>query len=287
VNIFTDRLSKPILELKSATEKLSQGQTNFEIRISRSDELGSLVDSFNKMTKQLARSKIELKKAEREAAWRDIARRVAHEIKNPLTPMKLSIQHLYEIFKDKKGEDFSEVLTKTKNMMTTEIDKLNKIATEFSNFAKLPGRDYEPLKINDVIREVVSLYSSEPNIEFSLNLPILSPYVYADNQELNRVFQNLIKNAIQSIEDEGLIEISSISGDNFIIVRIKDNGTGISPEVMKHLFTPNFSTKSSGMGLGLAIAKKSLDDMRASISFESKVNIGTTVELRFNVYKTE
>ena len=287
VNIFTDRLSKPILELKSATEKLSQGQTNFEIRISRSDELGSLVDSFNKMTKQLARSKIELKKAEREAAWRDIARRVAHEIKNPLTPMKLSIQHLYEIFKDKKGEDFSEVLTKTKNMMTTEIDKLNKIATEFSNFAKLPGRDYEPLKINDVIREVVSLYSSEPNIEFSLKLPILSPYVYADNQELNRVFQNLIKNAIQSIEDEGLVEISSTSRDNFIIVRIKDNGTGISPEVMKHLFTPNFSTKSSGMGLGLAIAKKSLDDMKASISFESKVNIGTTVELRFNVYKSE
>ncbi len=285
VNIFTDRLSKPILELKSATEKLSQGQTNFEIRISRNDELGSLVDSFNKMTKQLARSKIELKKAEREAAWRDIARRVAHEIKNPLTPMKLSIQHLYEIFKDKKGEDFSDVLTKTKNMMTTEIDKLNKIATEFSNFAKLPGRDYEPLKINNVIREVVSLYSSEPNIEFLLKLSELSPYVYADNQELNRVFQNLIKNAIQSIEDEGVVEISTNLKDNFIIVRIKDNGTGISPEVMKHLFTPNFSTKSSGMGLGLAIAKKSLDDMKASISFESKLNIGTTVELKLKVYK--
>jgi len=287
VNIITDRLSRPILELKAATEKLSQGQTNFEIKIDRNDEFGSLVDSFNKMTKQLARSKIELKKAEREAAWRDIARRVAHEIKNPLTPMKLSIQHLYEMYKDKRESDFGDVLLKTKDMITSEVDKLNKIATEFSYFAKLPGRDYEPLKVNEIIKDVVSLYSAEVRIEFRLKLDISSPYIFADKQELNRVFQNLIKNSIQAIEDEGFIEISSVGKDDLIIVRIIDNGEGMTLEVMSKLFTPNFSTKSTGMGLGLAITKKSLDDMQASIKFESKEKKGTIVELKFKAYKPE
>jgi nitrogen fixation/metabolism regulation signal transduction histidine kinase len=284
VNIITDRLSKPILELKAATEKLSKGQTNFEIKIDRNDEFGSLVDSFNKMTKQLARSKIELKKAEREAAWRDIARRVAHEIKNPLTPMKLSIQHLFEMYKDKRDADFGDVLLKTKDMITSEVDKLNKIATEFSNFAKLPGRNYEPLKINDVIKDVVSLYSAETRIEFRIKLDISSPYIYADRQELNRIFQNLIKNAIQAIEDDGLVEITSSRSEDLLIVKIIDNGEGMAPETIARLFTPNFSTKGAGMGLGLAITKKSLDDMAAIINFTSKENIGTTVEIIFKVY---
>ena len=247
--------------------------------------MGSLVDSFNKMTKQINRSKIELKKAEREAAWRDIARSVAHEIKNPLTPMKLAIQHLYEIFKNRKNEDFGEVLTKTKDMITNEIDRLNRIATEFSNFAKLPGRNYENLGINEVIREVISLYENEPKIEFVLKLKPLSDYIYADRQELNRVFQNLIKNAIQSISDKGVIEISSYRAEEYITVLIQDNGSGIEPEVLRKLFTPNFSTKSTGMGLGLAITKKSLDDIGAEISFESKLNQGTKVKINFKISK--
>src|SRR5690606_11967638 len=155
------------------------------------------------------RSKKELKKAEREAAWRDIARRVAHEIKNPLTPMKLSIQHLVNVYNENGKSDFPVVIEKTKMLIINEIDKLNRIATEFSNIAKLPRRNYKPLNLNKIIQEVISLYKTHPNIEFITVLEKDIPLVNADSEEMNRVFQNIIKNAVQAIEDNGVIEVRS------------------------------------------------------------------------------
>ncbi len=283
VSVVTQRISKPILELKNATDKLSKGEENIEIKLKSNDELGSLVESFNKMTKELIKSKSELKKAEREAAWRDIARRVAHEIKNPLTPMKLSIQHLFAVYKDKPDEEFKEVLEKTKVMIVNEIDKLNRIATEFSNFAKLPRRNYEFLNINSILEDVISLYSLEPKIEFKKLLSKNLPDIFGDKQELNRAFQNIIKNAVQSISEKGTIEVESYSTNEFVYVKVTDNGCGIEPEILNKLCEPNFSTKSQGMGLGLAITKKTLDDMKASIGFTSKINEGTTVIVKFPV----
>lgn len=285
VSFFTERISKPILELQEATEKLSRGQSNVEIKTKRSDEMGALVKSFNKMTKDLERSKRELKKAEREAAWRDIARRVAHEIKNPLTPMKLSIQHLYDFYKEKKGKNFEALLTKTKDLIYNEVDKLNRIATEFSDFAKLPGRDYKPVDVNNILEDVISLYSLDPRVEFKKSLQKRINYIYGDRQELNRVFQNLVKNAIQALDGSGIVEIKSYQKDKFVFVEVNDNGSGMEPEVLNKLFEPNFSTKTRGMGLGLAITKKSLDDMKAIIEFQSELNVGTQVTIRFNVYE--
>lgn len=289
VSFLTERISKPILQLQSATEKLSKGDNIDTINIDRNDELADLVNSFNNMTKELEKSKEELKKAEREAAWRDIARRVAHEIKNPLTPMKLSIQHLSDIYSKNGKDHFPLVLNKTKELIINEIDKLNRIATEFSNFAKLPTRNYEPLKVNDIIEDVVSLYLRSPNINFVLNLSEDTGLIKADKQELNRVFQNLVKNSIQSIHDVGTVEITSYRIFDKVYVEVKDTGCGMPAEVLQKLFEPNFSTKSSGMGLGLAISKKSLDDMKAEIHFESEVNTGTLVRIRFHAYneKTE
>jgi two-component system, NtrC family, nitrogen regulation sensor histidine kinase NtrY len=283
VSFITQRISKPILELKNATDKLSRGEDNIEIKIKSNDELGSLVESFNKMTKELEKSKNELKKAEREAAWRDIARRVAHEIKNPLTPMKLSIQHLFSIYKDEPNDEFKEVLGKTKVMIVNEIDKLNHIATEFSNFAKLPRRNFEYLNINSILDEVISLYSLEPKVEFVKSLFPNLPEIFGDKQELNRAFQNIIKNAVQSISESGKIEVESYSTNEFVYVKVVDNGCGIEPDILNKLCEPNFSTKSQGMGLGLAITKKTLDDMKATISFDSKLNYGTTVTVKFPV----
>lgn len=281
VSFVTAKISKPILILQKATERLAKGEEDFVIDIERSDELGSLVDSFNKMTKDLAKSKNRLKKAEREAAWRDIARRVAHEIKNPLTPMKLSIQHLYFLYQEKDFENFEAVLKKTKELIINEIDKLNRIATAFSDFAKLPSRNYEPLNVNDILTDVVSLYSLNRNVEFEKELQEdLSP-VLGDKQELNRVFQNLIKNAVQSIAKSGRITVTSYNLGKHVVVEIKDNGCGMEPEILAKLFEPNFSTKSTGMGLGLAITRKSLEDMKAEIKIESKVNLGTTVRIEF------
>lgn len=285
VSFLTERISSPILALRNATEKVSKGDINVAIDINRNDELGDLVKSFNTMTIELEKSRSELKKAEREEAWRDIARRVAHEIKNPLTPMKLSIQYLAEIYKTGDTKTFHDVLYKTKKMISDEIDKLNRIATEFSYFAKLPKRNYEPLYVNEVLEDVISLYSNHPNIKFKIELNDSETKIMADKQELNRIFQNLIKNSVQAIIKKGVIEIKSIrSHDNFKI-EIADDGIGMDADTQKKLFEPNFSTKSSGMGLGLAITKKSLDDMKAKIKFESKLGAGTKVILEFKVYK--
>ncbi|MBN1634516.1 MAG: HAMP domain-containing protein [Ignavibacteria bacterium] len=288
VTFFTERLSKPVLELKEAADRVSRGESDVEIKIkNRTDEIGSLVDSFNDMTKKLEKSKEELKRAEREAAWRDIARRVAHEIKNPLTPMKLSIQHLKKSYRTKSREDFNSILDKTERLITNEIDKLNRIATEFSNFAKLPSRDYEPLNVNEILEEVISLYTSHKNIEFKKELSGIELSVMADRQEINRVFHNLLKNSIQAIDDKGIIIVKSYEMGEFAIVEISDNGEGIEPDMLKKLFEPNFSIKSKGMGLGLAITKKSLDDMKAEIQIQSKSGKGTKVSIRFNLYKRE
>lgn len=285
VAFITAKLSKPISILQEATERIAQGEENVVIDIDRNDEFGSLVDSFNKMTRDLAKSKDKLKKVEREAAWRDIARRVAHEIKNPLTPMKLSIQHLYNIYQEKDLDNFEVILKKTKELIIKEIDKLNKIATAFSDFAKLPQRNYEPLNINEVLEDVISLYSLNTEIKIVKNLFSDLYSVKADRQEMNRVFQNILKNSVQSIEDNGIIEVRSFNTPKKVVVEIKDNGCGIEPEILHKLFEPNFSTKSTGMGLGLAITKKSLDDMKAKISFNSKLGQGTTVIMNFIRYE--
>lgn len=284
VTFLTHRFSSPILKLQNATERISLGDSNVELKINRKDEIGNLLESFNKMAKELESSKDKLKKAEREAAWRDIARRVAHEIKNPLTPMKLSIQHLFDVYNNGNQNNFPEVLKKTRNIIINEIDKLNRIATEFSNFAKLSGKNYEEVDLNEVIEEVVSLYKLAPDIEFIDSLDKDAGKILADRQELNRVFQNLIKNSIQAIESSGRIEIKTYKDGNYIYAEIRDNGSGIDDSVMKDLFEPNFSTKSTGMGLGLAITKKTLDEMKAVITFDSVLNKGTRVTIRFLPY---
>ncbi len=283
ITFFVERITRPISILKLATDKLSRGESNIRIELDRKDEFGSLVDSFNRMTAELEVSKEKLKKAEREAAWRDIARRVAHEIKNPLTPMKLSIQHLYDLYLNKKNEEkFEGTLTKTKNIMLNEIDKLNKIATEFSNFVKLPERNYIEVDVNEIITDVVSLYEKSPGITFEISLQENLNLITGDKQELNRVFQNIIKNSVQSIYTEGTIKIVSRESDLYINVTIEDNGEGMDNETMEKLFEPNFSTKSSGMGLGLSITKKSLDSMDAKINYDSVKGKGTKVNIVFS-----
>ena len=287
VGIITARLSKPISVLQEATERLAKGEEDVVIDIDRSDEFGSLVDSFNKMTHDLKKSREQLKKAEREAAWRDIARRVAHEIKNPLTPIKLSIQHLHNLYTEKEFENFEEALKKAKELITKEIDKLSKIATAFSDYAKLPQRNYEQLNINEVLEDVISLYSLNKEIKIEKDLASDLKRVKADRQELNRVFQNLIKNAIQALEgkdngsDESMVSVKSYNSKEKVIVEIRDNGTGMDKEQLGKLFEPNFSTKSTGMGLGLSITKKALDDMKAEIKFMSRSGDGTVVKVLF------
>jgi signal transduction histidine kinase len=287
VNVLAYRISNPILKLQKATEQLSRGIIDIEVRSNSSDEIGDLVKSFNRMVKELKRTQAELKKAERETAWRDIARQVAHEIKNPLTPMKLAMQHMFKAYSS-GSENFESIIKSTNKMIIDQVETLNKIATEFSNFAKLPGRNYEQLNIDDILKDVAHLMNTRNNIELKLE-PRGHHRITGDKDEVKRAIINIIKNSLQAIDEKttgarnGKIIISSEKRNGFYHLKVKDNGQGMDEEVLNKLFEPYFSTKSSGMGLGLVITKKILDDMKAKINVSSRAGEGTEIEIVFKM----
>ena len=288
VNFLSYRISNPILRLQKATEQLSQGNIDVQVRSNSKDEIGELVNSFNKMIKELKRSRAELKKAEREGAWRDIARQVAHEIKNPLTPMKLAMQHLYHAYTH-GSNDFQTIIQTTNKLIIDQVETLNRIATEFSNFAKLPSRNYELLNMNEILEDVVRLMDTKGKINLKLDPAINREMVMGDKDEVKRALINIVKNSMQAIEEiedtkiTGKVNVESVRKNGFYSVKIKDNGVGMDDDTQQKLFEPYFSTKSSGMGLGLVITKKILDDMKAVIKVQSSRSAGTEVEINFRI----
>jgi nitrogen fixation/metabolism regulation signal transduction histidine kinase len=286
INFLSYRISNPILKLQKATEQLSKGNINIEVKSNSKDEIGVLVDSFNRMIKELKRSRAELKKAERESAWRDIARQVAHEIKNPLTPMKLAMQHLYYAYKN-SSPDFNNILQTTNKLIIDQIEVLNRIATEFSNFAKLPSRNYQFLNMNEIVSDVVKLMNSKNNILLKLDSSTYNKNVYGDKDDLRRALINIVKNSLQAVDEKqnniGKVTVSAVCINGYYKLNISDNGEGMDDDTLNKLFEPYFSTKSSGMGLGLVITKKILDDMKADITVHSQKSVGTNVEINFKV----
>lgn len=288
VNFLSYRISNPILRLQKATEQLSQGNIDVQVKSSSKDEIGELVNSFNRMIKELKRSRAELQKAEREGAWRDIARQVAHEIKNPLTPMKLAMQHLYYAYTH-GSNDFQSIIQTTNKLIIDQVETLNRIATEFSNFAKLPSRNYELLNMNEILEDVVSLMDTRGKITLKLDPAVDKELVMGDRDEVKRALINIIKNSMQAIDEiedssfKGKVDVESIRKNGFYSVKIKDNGIGMDDDTQQKLFEPYFSTKSSGMGLGLVITKKILDDMKAIIKVQSSISAGTEVVINFKI----
>lgn len=290
VNFLSYRISNPILKLQKATEQLSKGNIDVQVKSSSKDEIGELVRSFNRMIRELKRSRAELKKAEREGAWRDIARQVAHEIKNPLTPMKLAMQHLYYAYTH-GSNDFKSIIQTTNRLIIEQVETLNRIATEFSNFAKLPSRNYELLNMDEILQDVIDLMDTGGKINLKLEKGLENEFVMGDKDEIKRALINIVKNSIQAIDEKepnkgketGKIEIEGARNNGYYSVKIKDNGVGMDENTQSQLFEPYFSTKSSGMGLGLVITKKILDDMNAKIKVNSMPGKGTEVEIRFKI----
>ncbi len=288
VNFLSYRISNPILRLQKATEQLSQGNIDVQVKSNSKDEIGELVNSFNRMIKELKRSRAELKKAEREGAWRDIARQVAHEIKNPLTPMKLAMQHLYYAYTHGTN-DFQSIIQTTNKLIIDQVETLNRIATEFSNFAKLPSRNYELLNMNDILEDVVRLMDTKGKIILKLDSSVNKDLVMGDKDEVKRALINIIKNSMQAIDEieepsvKGKVNVESVRKNGYFSVKIMDNGIGMDDDTQQRLFEPYFSTKSSGMGLGLVITKKILDDMKARIKVNSSRSAGTEVEINFKI----
>ncbi|HOT89348.1 MAG TPA: ATP-binding protein, partial [Bacteroidales bacterium] len=268
------------LPMKLIQEKLSRlklGKKNEKISWKKNDEIGGLIDDYNRVIDELAVSAEMLAKSERESAWREMAKQIAHEIKNPLTPMKLSVQHLKKAW-DEKTPDWEKRFEKFSKTMIEQIESLSNIASEFSDFSKLPKTIDEPIDLIQIIENAVELYrENKQNIYF--NKPELGKWeVLADKTQLIRIFNNLIKNSVQAISslENGMIEIGIKKEESQYVIEIKDNGVGIANEQKEKIFSPNFTTKTGGMGLGLAMVRNIVENYKGKIWFESETGIGTT-----------
>jgi len=281
--VISNRITYPLVLLKEKLSVIKLGGKNEMIAWKGSDEIASLVNEYNRMVIELMNSAEQLAQSEREGAWKEMAKQVAHEIKNPLTPIKLSVQLLERSWKD-KDLDFNNKLKRFAEMLTEQVNTLSNIATEFSNFAQMPTPNVEIVNFNEIIITAVNLFKNTSQVEFKVNIPEYSIRLIADKDYLVRILNNLIKNALQAVESkkEGIIEISLSNNEkDKIKLEIRDNGIGISDEIKHKIFMPNFTTKSTGSGLGLAMVKNMMKLLGGDIYFESDKYNGTKFTLLF------
>jgi two-component system, NtrC family, nitrogen regulation sensor histidine kinase NtrY len=275
---LSNYITKTIRTISDKIRSVEINKVNEPIEWPLNDEIGVLVSEYNKMIVQLDQSTKKLAQSEREEAWREMAKQVAHEIKNPLTPMKLSVQHLERSLKSNDTE-FDEKMKSFSERMIQQIDTLSSIATEFSNFAKMPKSNIREVDLIKIIEASVYLFNNEKNVEIIFEKNNGNHYlVQGDDEQLTRVFNNLLKNAVQSIPDhkKGVITVSISTKRTVYLISVKDNGIGISDEQHEKIFVPNFTTKSSGSGLGLAMVQQIITAHNGSIYFESKEGEGST-----------
>ncbi len=276
-------ITLPLRRLQENFLKIQFGKKNEKLHYdNKDDEIGQLVNAYNNKLEELEYTANQLAKSERESAWKEMAKQVAHEIKNPLTPMKLSVQQLLRAF-DPNDPNGEEKLKKVASSIIEQIDALTKIANEFSNFAKMPSPNYEKINLVDLIKTVVSVFSSSL-VDVSFTYTHENIKINGDKDQLIRVFNNLIKNAIQAIEESGKngkVEICLSHGKNGVHISIKDNGIGIPDNKKEKIFVPYFTTKSTGTGIGLAIVKQIIENHKGTVSFESKEGEGTVFNIHF------
>jgi len=283
---IANQITRPLVVIQENLRKIELGKRNEPIRYGRNDEIGSLVKEYNKKVDELAVSAELLARSERESAWREMAKQIAHEIKNPLTPMKLNIQQLQRAkASGEKDEKFMERVTST---LIEQIDNLSNIATEFSNFAKIPTARNQVFNLSGQLQKVIDLFDtrSRVGIEFHSNgLDYIE--VNADREQLSRAIINLVKNGIQAIPErkKGKVTIELNRRDHMAKIAVSDNGAGIPVDLRDKLFSPSFTTKSSGMGLGLAIVKNIVENFSGSIWFETELGKGTTFYIEIPVHE--
>ena len=274
------RLTKPLSDLTEAARRVARGDLEHPVPGAGPDELGEVVASFNQMQSDLGESRAKLVKAEKEAAWRDMARQVAHEVKNPLTPMRLAAEHLRRAWRD-KAPNFDEVLTRGVDLIVRQTESLQRIATAFSDFARFPARRREPVNLPALVEEALDLWRQAPDLTIERRIERPLPMLSADPDELRRVVVNLAKNAVEAMEGRtGHLTVSLVRDGASLVLTLADDGPGIPDDVLPRLFEPYLSTKTKGTGLGLAICKRAIDDLAGTIAIRSRAGEGTTVTVR-------
>jgi signal transduction histidine kinase len=274
---ITNRITRSFSLIGDKMKEITLGKVAEEIVWTKDDEIGELVTQYNKMVHQLEESAEVLAKSEREGAWREMARQVAHEIKNPLTPMKLSIQYLQKSIQNNQP-NVQQLTTNVATTLIEQIDHLSKIAADFSQFANIGNKKLEKMDLHSVIGSLVDLYSANPRMELVWNKVPDILLMRTDKTHMNRLFTNLLSNAVDACSErrQCVVTINEVLKDDFVIISITDNGEGIPEEMQSKIFTPNFTTKTSGTGLGLAMCKSIVEQAGGSIWFETVEEKGTT-----------
>ncbi|RYY37218.1 MAG: HAMP domain-containing protein [Sphingobacteriaceae bacterium] len=278
--IIARQITAPLNFIQSSLSRIIYGRKNEPIKWERDDEIGGLVKEYNKMIAALENSAQKLAQSERESAWREMAKQVAHEIKNPLTPLKLGLQLLDKSWKDKDPK-FDQKFERFSRSFVEQIESLSSIASEFSAFAKMPDTKMEQLNLFDVLNQAVIIFKQMDNLRIIYPQSDKPFVINADRDQLLRCFNNLLKNAIEATPPDrsGIIEINYTVTSKNILLSIKDNGNGIPEAMREKIFEPNFTTKSSGTGLGLAFIKNSIENAGGKVWFETTIGVGTTFYL--------
>jgi nitrogen fixation/metabolism regulation signal transduction histidine kinase len=281
---MAERIADPVSRLTRATARIARGDFDVHLAATSSDELRRLVEDFNRMASELQRQRAELERTNRLEAWAEMARQVAHEIKNPLTPIQLNAEHLRRVHTD-RGEPLGAVLGDCVETILTQVRLLRQISSEFSNFASSPTARPSVVRVPELVRDIVDPYRAGlgERIDLRVDAPESLPPVLVDRTLVTRSLTNLVENALHAMPGRGTLAVSGTAEDGFVAVRVSDTGAGMDPEALARAFEPYFSTKATGTGLGLPIAKRNVELSGGTVAIESERDRGTTIIVRLPV----
>lgn len=278
------RVTRPVSKLVEGAKEVASGNWDARVAIQSRDEIGALAGAFNQMTGQLAEQRERLVQTERVAAWRELARRLAHELKNPLFPLQITVENLRRA-REQNAADFDEIFRESTEALLAEIQNLKTIVGRFSDFAKMPRPELQPVDVNEMVRGVTRLFEprfiapGEPEITTELHLDEKLPLIQADSTLLHRAIGNLVLNAIDAMPNGGKLTLCTMAHDTGVRLEISDTGAGLTREECERLFTPYYTTKRHGTGLGLAIVQSVVSDHGGRISVTSEPDHGTTFRI--------
>jgi signal transduction histidine kinase len=278
------RITRPVVELAEGAREVATGRWDTRIEVRGTGEIGQLGTAFNDMTRTLAAQKERLVQTERVAAWRELARRLAHELRNPLFPMQITVENMQRA-KQLEAKQFLEVFNESTATLKTELANLNTIVGRFSDFSKMPTPQFAKVNVNEILRSAVRLFEAQFNAvgkptittELFLNEPL--PEIDADADLLHKAFQNLVLNALDAMPAGGTLTLRTFERERNIRIEVADTGKGLTPEECSRLFTPYYTTKQQGTGLGLAIVQSVVSDHRGTISVTSDEGRGTSFKI--------
>jgi nitrogen fixation/metabolism regulation signal transduction histidine kinase len=274
------RVTRPLEQLAAAARSVGTGEREVRVDVSSPDEFGELAEAFNRMTRELGEQSDRLVQAERVAAWRELARRLAHELKNPLFPLQLTVENLVRAHAH-SPQLFEEVFHEGTTTLLAEIANLKSTITRFSEFSKMPEPHFQQVDVNELIQQVARVFQAQlesgVKIECRLELNQGLPLIAADRDLLHRAISNLVLNAMDALPTGGTITLASYKKNgNGVAIKVSDTGSGLSAEECKGLFTPYYTTKPHGSGLGLAIVQSIVSDHHGKVSVHSRPGQGTT-----------